>query len=48
MKFSPKIDIFIQSIKSNHSILKDDGKIGGVFANLQYTLPNNLKTFVIF
>ena len=30
-KFSPKIDHFIQSIKSNYRILKDDGKIGGIF-----------------
>ena len=29
--FSPKIDHFIQSIKSNYRILKDDGKIGGIF-----------------
>ena len=30
-KFSPKIDHFIQSIKSNYHILKDYGKIGGIF-----------------
>ena len=30
-KFSPKIDDFIQSIKSNYHVLKDDGKIGGIF-----------------
>ena len=30
-KFSPKIDHFIQSIKSNYRILKDDGNIGGIF-----------------
>ena len=30
-KFSPKIDLFIQSIKSNYSILKDDGKVVGIF-----------------
>ena len=30
-KFSPKIELFIQNIKSNYSILKDDGKIGGIF-----------------
>ena len=30
-KFIPKIDHFIQSIKSNYHILKNDGKIGGVF-----------------
>ena len=30
-KFCPKIDLFIQSIKSNYSILNDDGKIGGIF-----------------
>ena len=29
--FSPKIDHFIQSIESNYHILKDDGKIGGIF-----------------
>ena len=30
-KFSPKIDHFIQRIKSNYHILKDDKKIGGIF-----------------
>ena len=30
-KFSPKIDLFIQRTKSNYSILKNDGKIGGMF-----------------
>ena len=30
-KFSPKIDHFIQSTKSNFRIMKDDGKIGGIF-----------------
>ena len=30
-KFSPKIDHFIQSTKLNYRILKDDGKIGGIF-----------------
>ena len=30
-KFSCKIDHFIQSIKANYLILKDDGKIGGIF-----------------
>ena len=30
-KFSPKINHFIQSTKSNYRILKDDGKIGGIF-----------------
>ena len=30
-KFSPKVDNFIQSIKSDYRILKDDGKIGGIF-----------------
>ena len=47
-KFSPKIDHFIQSINSNYHILNDDGKIGGIFFNLQYVLPNNLPTFVSF
>ena len=30
-QFSPKIDHFIQSTKSNYRILKDDRKIGGIF-----------------
>ena len=30
-KFSLKIDHFIQSVKYNYSILKDDGMIGGIF-----------------
>ena len=49
-KFSPKIDLFIQSIKSNYSILKDDGKIGGIF--VQPTIyaskqPPNLRNLLI-
>ena len=47
-KFSPKVDPFIQSIKSNYRILKDDGRFEVSLFNLQYTLPNNLPTFVIF
>ena len=29
-KFSSKIELFIQNMKSNYRILKDDGKIGGI------------------
>ena len=49
-KFSPKIDLFIQSIKSNYSILKDDGKIGGIFLQPPIYVskqPPNLRNLLI-
>ena len=49
-KFSPKIDLFIQSIKSNYCILKDDGKIGGIFVQPQIYAskqPPNLRNLLI-
>ena len=49
-KFSPKIDHFIQSIKSNYRILKDDGKIGGIFAQppiYASKQPPNLRQLLI-
>ena len=49
-KFSPKIDLFIQSIKSNYSILKDDGKIGGIFVQppiYASKQPPNLRNLLI-
>ena len=55
-KFSPKIDHFIQGTKSNYRILKDDGKIGGIFVqppiyaskqppNLRQLLISNTNTY---
>ena len=49
-KFSPKIDLFIQSIKSNYSILKDDGKIGGIFVQppiYASKQPPNLRNLLV-
>ena len=49
-KFSPKIDLFIQSNKSNYSILKDDGKIGGIFVQPPIhpsKPPPNLRNILI-
>ena len=49
-KFSPKIDIFIQSTKSNYSILKNDGKIGGIFVQppiYACKQPPNLRNLLI-
>ena len=49
-KFSPKIDLFIQNIKSNYRILKDDGKIGGIFAQppiYASKQPPNLRHLLI-
>ena len=48
--FCPEIDLFIQSNKSNYSILEDDGKIGGIFVQLPiYTSkqPPNLRSLLI-
>ena len=47
-KFGPKIVLVIQITKSNHSILKMVGRLEVSLFNLQYTLPNNFKTFLIF
>ena len=47
-KFSPKIEHFFQSNKSNYRILKVDGKIEVSLLNRQYALPNNLPSFVSF
>ena len=49
-KFSPKVDHFIQSIKSNYRILKDDAKVGGIFVQPPvYTSkqPPNLRQLLI-
>ena len=49
-KFSPKIDPFIQSTKSNYSILTDDGKIGGIFVQPPIHAskqPPNLRNLLI-
>ena len=49
-KFSPKIDHFIQSIKSNYQILKDDRKIGGIFVQPQAYAskqPPNLRQLLV-
>ena len=46
--FCPKIDHFTQCIKSNYHTLKDYRRIGGIFFNLQYMLPNYLLSFVSF
>ena len=49
-KFSPKIDHYIQSIKSNNHILKDDGKIGGIFVQppiYASKQPPNLRQLLI-
>ena len=49
-KFSPKIDHFVQSIKSNYHILKDYGRIGGIFAQppkYASRQPPNLRQFLI-
>ena len=49
-KFSPKIDLFIQSTKSKYSILKDDGKIGGIFVQpptYASKQPPNLRNLLI-
>ena len=48
--FIPKIDIFIHSTKSNYYILKDDGKIGGIFVQppiYASTQPPNLRHLLI-
>ena len=44
-KFSPNIDHFIQRIKSNYSILKDDGKIGGIFVQPPIYASNQPPSF---
>ena len=49
-KFGPKIDLFIQSIKSNYRILKHDGKIGGIFVQppiYASKQPPNLRHLLI-
>ena len=49
-KFSPKIDHFIQSMKSKYRILKDDGKIGGIFVQPSIYAskqPPNLRQLLI-
>ena len=49
-KFNRKIDHFIQSIKSNYHILKDDGKIGGIFVQppiYASKQPPNLRQLLI-
>ena len=49
-KFSPKIDHFIHSIKSNYCLLKDYGKIGGVFVQppiYASKQPPNLRQLLI-
>ena len=49
-KFSPKFDHFIQSVKSNYRILKDDGKIGGIFVQppiYAFNQPPNLRQLLI-
>ena len=46
--FSPKIDLFIQSIKSNYRILKHDGKIGGIFVQPPIYVTNAFVPMTTF
>ena len=49
-KFSPKIDLFIQSIKSIYSILRDVGNISGIFVRppiYASKQPPNLRNILI-
>ena len=49
-KFSPNVDHFIQSVKSNYHILKDDGTIGGIYAQppiYASKQPTNLRQLSI-
>ena len=47
-KFSPKIDHFMQSIKSNCDILADDGEIGGIFVQSPVRTSKQPTAFVSF